>query len=322
LTGNASDYFETGSNGGGVASGTNRITTYSVGTFWMYDQTNSGAPTLDPVTSYNFSASVILASNLAATGASLAPPGGVTQPMSRNIVSPEQFYLYGYSSNLTIFQANYPNGSYGFTVQAANSNQQVSVNLPAGLAQPNAPHVSNFSSVQTVDPTQPFTLLWDAFPPAGATNIIVVMLTDTQGATVALSNGLPGSATSIAIPVGVLQPSAAYSGSIDFESYLGNTNASYGTAAFRATTTRFTLATSSGAVTAPLVLTNTVRSAGAFGFQILSSPGQTLTVEYATNLKSGVWNTLLVTNSPGRVQISDPVSAANAPRFYRARKGG
>ncbi len=70
----------------------------------------------------------------------------------------------------------------------------------------------------------------------------------------------------------------------------------------------------------PLVLTNSRSANGAFGFTILSAPGQAMTVEYSTAPASNSWTTLLTTNSPGgQVQITDP--ATNAYRFYRARKG-
>ena len=80
--------------------------------------------------------------------------------------------------------------------------------------------------------------------------------------------------------------------------------------------------TTGGGGGADLVLTN-LSWAGTFSFDVLSSPGQTLTVEASTSLNPGSWTPIAFTNSPtGRVRITDPLSIAIPIRFYRARQGG
>jgi hypothetical protein len=84
-------------------------------------------------------------------------------------------------------------------------------------------------------------------------------------------------------------------------------------------TTRFDLVTS-GTSSGALVLTNATWSGNVFSFDVTSAAGQTLSVEYSTNLIAGQWQTLLTTNSAtGRVQIVDPNSTASRHRSYRAR---
>ncbi|MEJ0091380.1 MAG: hypothetical protein WDM80_16750 [Limisphaerales bacterium] len=82
-------------------------------------------------------------------------------------MQPENYYLFGYNTNLTTFNAAYPTGNYIFSVTSNAANQQVTVNLPV-YTQPNAPRVSNHAAAQTISASQPFTLTWDAFTAAGA----------------------------------------------------------------------------------------------------------------------------------------------------------
>jgi hypothetical protein len=71
-----------------------------------------------------------------------------------------------------------------------------------------------------------------------------------------------------------------------------------------------------------LTLTNAVWSGGAFAFDVTSSAGQTLTVEYSSTMRTNQWQTLLTTNSPaGLVHVVDPHSSTNRYLFYRARTG-
>jgi hypothetical protein len=71
-----------------------------------------------------------------------------------------------------------------------------------------------------------------------------------------------------------------------------------------------------------LVLTNASWSPSAFSFDVICTPGQTVTVEYTNVLAAGAWPKLLTTNSPGtRVHIVSPQAATNKLLFYRARNG-
>lgn len=86
--------------------------------------------------------------------------------------------------------------------------------------------------------------------------------------------------------------------------------------------TGFTGGTFTTAPSAAVVLTNAHWAGGVFSFDVSSSPGQFLTIEFSGTLHSNSWQTLLTTNSPGsRVHVMDPASSANPRRFYRARAG-
>jgi len=80
--------------------------------------------------------------------------------------------------------------------------------------------------------------------------------------------------------------------------------------------------TTAGIGSPPLVLTNAVFTPANFSFDVLCSSGQTVTVEYRTNIAIGTWQTLLITNSPGSsFRAVAPQAATNPVLFFRAREG-
>lgn len=318
--------FSTGTGGGGGSgSGTNAITTFTVGKVHHYNQTSAGDSTLDPITPYGFSGVTALASNRTATSVTLTLASGVVSNLTHlPPPSAEIFLMSPFDTSLSTYDAAFPAGNYSFFVQADSSNQTVVVNLPsvATMAQPGAPHVTNYLAAQVVDPDQAFVLGWDAFPGGTAGDYIDV---EIDGAIYSPNPGLPGALTGTArtftIPAGTLEPDATYLSRIGFFRFVGATNANTATAAYRATYTEFALMTTSGAISGPLVLTNATHT-GTFSFNVLCSPGQTVTVEYRTNLTIGTWQTLLTTNSVGNLlRAVAPQAATNRAMFFRARNG-
>lgn len=316
----AARFFFTGSGGSGTGSGTNRITAFAVGKIHFYNQTSAAAPTLDPDVPYNFIATTVLASNRTANSVALTLPTSAVSNLTQNFLQPESFFLFATWTNLPLFNANFPAGNYVFNVQATASNQQVTVNLPAHFIQPNAPHTTSFAAAQAVNAAQPFQLSWDAFQGGTAADYIYVNVGDTfESPDPGMPGALPGTATSIIIPAGTLQAGSNYEATIGFYRATTTSNASYTTTAYLATTTDFTLVTSSGGTTGPLILTNSTWSGGALSFDVTSSAGQIFTVEYSATMRTNQWQTLLTTNSAtGRVRITH--AATNQYLFYRARK--
>jgi hypothetical protein len=321
---NGSGSFTTGAGGGGGGgSGTNAITTFSVGKVHHYNQTSAGAPMLDPATPYGLSAVTELASNRTATSVTLTfPTAAVTNLIQLPPPSAEIFLIGPIYTSLTNFDAAVPPGNYTFFVEGTPSNQTVMVNLPdeATQPQPGAPHLANYPATQTVDPSQPFVLSWDAFPGGTAADYIDVDIgTNFLSPEPRTPGALTGTAVSVTIPAGTLLPDAAYPSRVGFFRFVGTTNGNYETAAYRATYTEFTLLTTG---TGLLILTNAGYAAGAFSFDVLSSNLPTVTVEYRANLATGPWQTLLTTNSPGsQFRAVAPQAATNDTLFFRARTG-
>ncbi len=322
LTGTTDGFFSTGSAGGGTGSGTNQLTSFIVGKQHLYNQTSTATPVIDPSVSYVFSAITLLASNRTATNVSLTLPSTTVTNLIRNFVQPEMFYHSTPSTNLTSFNATYGTGNYVFNVMSTASNQQVTVNLP-NVTQPNAPHIANYTSAQSVNPTQAFLLSWDAFSGGTAADYISVNIGDVfLTANLGTAGALNGTATSVNIPANSLQANSNYDSSIIFYKAVVTSNATYTTLAYLGTTTRFNLATISGAANPTLILTNATRGIN-FSFDVLAPATQIVTVESSSNLTVGSFSSLLTTNTPagGRFHVTDPRSTSNKFLYYRARTG-
>jgi hypothetical protein len=313
--------FTTSAGGGGI--GTNAITTFSVGKVHHYQQTSASSPTLDPTTPYGFSGVTSLSSNRTVTGVTLTLP---TVAVSNLVHLPppqaEIYLLSTFDTSLNTYEAAFPAGNYSFFVQAASSNQTVVVNLPTtnSLPQPGAPHVTNYLAAQAVDPSQAFVLGWDAFPGGTATDYIDVDIGSIYGSpNPGLPGALTGTARTFTIPAGTLLPNTTYASQIGFFRFVGATNASYASAAFRATYTEFSLITTGAGA---LILTNAAFNAGTFSFDVLCTNSQNVTVEYRTNLAIGQWQTLFTTNNPPNpFHAIAPQAATNRFLFFRARTG-
>jgi len=321
LEGTTSGFFSTGG-GGGTGSGTNQITEFSVGKSHGYLQTSTAAPSPRPDSPYGFSATTTLASNRTADAVMLTlPPSGPVISLTRNPLRSEHFYFTEAFTNQSDLEAKYQSGNYIFDVQSA-ANQQVTVNLSASLVQPGAPFINNFTAAQTINATQDFRLGWSTFSGGTASDYIFVQVLGPGGILFQTPNpgtagALNGTATSVLIPANTLQPGSSYTAEVGFYRLSLNTNnPTYSTAAFRATFTEVSIATTGGQP--QLVLASAALQGNGFAFDITSAPGKFFIVEWA-NAPNGPWNTLTSTSSPpsGLVHILDARSRTNR-MFFRA----
>jgi hypothetical protein len=322
LAGTKVGHFSTGSSSGGT--GTNAFTTFTVGRVNLYHQTSTGQPTPDAVEPYIFIGSTTLASNRNANSITLTLPNAAVSNLVQNPTALESWNLGAFKTNEAVLETNFGVGTYTFMVNATASNQTVGVTFPASVTQPNAPHVTNFVAAQSVDPTQPFTLHWDAFTGGGASDYVLATVASVwQSPNPGSSNALNGTSKSVTIPAGTLAPGGNYTASIGFSYPILVTNGDYVTYVYRATDTEFTLITKA-ATAAPPVVTNVGWSGGYFGFDVLTITGQTVTVVSSTNPANALasWPVLQTFTNPGAsIHITDPHSATNPAAVYRARNG-
>ena len=259
--------FTTGSGGGGGGNlNTNVLTGFVVGKAWEYDQTSTATPLLDTNLPYVFSGVTSLASNRTATTITLTLPTTAVSNLLQNIIYPWDYYVGAYNTNLSAYNATFTAGNYVFNVYSNASDQQVTVKLPA-YAQPNAPQVSNYAAAQSINPSLPFTLTWDAFTGGGSTDYVSVVIgTLFQTPGFGLTNSLHGTATSVTIPANTLSASSNYDASLAFYHAVITTNGNYVTEAFVASYTSFTITTAGSSAAAP-VLTNASNWGGEFWLQ-------------------------------------------------------
>lgn len=329
LTGTTTGSFTTGSSGGGTGSGTNQYTSFVVDKAYEYDQTSAATPVPDTNAPYFFSASTTLASNRTATSITVTLPTGGVSNLTQNIGVPEDYFLAGFNTNQATFESTFPQGNYTFNVMAAASNQTLVVAMPAAMAQPNAPHVTNYTSAQAIDATKAFSLGWDPFTGgAGASNFVFLIISGSgtnvyQTGSPGASNAPAGTTTSVTIPANTLQPGSTYSASLAFYHTLIVTNNPVNLSiALRSSVTRFSLATSGGG--GPLDLVNPVIGSGSMSFDVTCSVGQTFSIVYSSDptLPLLQWSVLLTTNSSGtKIHYVDPRGMTARAMFYGARNG-
>ena len=163
-----------GVNGG---SGTNAFTFFQVVHYTFYEQTTSSPPVLLPNITYEFFAQTLLSSNRTATNITVTIPVRLAvSNLVEDLLSPERFSVSDFNPNLlATFTTNFPSGNYIFNVSAVDSNQQVTVDLPAYVP-PNSPQVSNYVAAQSVNPSQPFTLNWITFTNGLSTDWILFQI--------------------------------------------------------------------------------------------------------------------------------------------------
>jgi len=317
-------FTTTSGSGGGSGSGTNATTTFTVGKTYLYDQNSTAAATADPTSPYTASAAAVMASNRVATAVSVTLPNGSVSNLTQEISRHERYDLFTSYTSLATMNAIWADTNYTFNVYSNALNTLTGTNnLSTGIVQPPAPHVANYTAAQSVNPSQTFTLSWDAFSGGTASDFIYVNVGDIFTTPEPGAPGaLPGTVTSIQIPAGTLAANSNYQSYVTFYHVLATSNATYSTIAYRGASTQFTLTTTAGSAGGPLVLTNAAKAAGSFSFDVNSTNGQTFTLECTSNLTSVTWQTWLTTNSPtGHLRLTDLRANTNRAFFYRARNG-
>jgi hypothetical protein len=318
--------FTTGTNsGGGITGyGTNQISSFYLGKVYSYGQGSSGPPVPNATAAFIFSGTTVLASNRLATSITLTLPNAAVSNFNQNILRKENYYLTYFNSSSNTLETSFPSGDYTFTVNATVSNQTVTVTFPASMTQPNAPHVTNLAAAQAVDVTQPFTLSWDPFVGGSSSDFILVTIGNWTSAPYGATNALNGTSTYLTIPAGALVANSNYTAGVGFEHAVWSTNSAYASGVYRATVTSFTLNTIGGSNAPPPVLGNPGWTGNAFGFDVDTVSGQTVTVVYSTDcsLPRLQWQKLITTNSPGsKVHISHPNASRMPALYYSVRNG-
>jgi hypothetical protein len=198
------------------------------------------------------------------------------------------------------------------------------------MTQPNAPHVTNYTAAQAINPAAPFTLGWDPFTGgAGASNFVYLNITRSgtnvfQTGSPGTSNALAGTALTVTIPANTLPAGGTFDATLGFYRASLVTNDPVNvSSAFRASATQFTVTTTSG-TGGTLTLVNPKVANGTASFDITCSVGQLFTILSATNLTvpPAQWTVLLTTNPTGTsVHFPDPRPATSRSMFYKARNG-
>jgi hypothetical protein len=225
---------------------TNEVGSMTVGKGALYRQTSAGAPVLETLAPCVFVACATIAcTNFSTTNITTAIPGRSSvnlQPTG----SPGSFSFTDLPASLSLMDSRYPAGDYLFTLRSPENTWLCTVEFPATLVMPNAPHLADYPQTQAIDPTRPFVLGWGAFEGGTAADGIHVEIYGDvfQTPGLGLPGALPGTARSVVIPAGTLEPGESYEGAITFYDLVLSTNScGYISLAYYSAITEFRLIT-------------------------------------------------------------------------------
>jgi hypothetical protein len=143
-------------------------------------------------------------------------PDGSVERLTTNSVYPyfQWGAIYPSSGQGSVpgFDTCFPNGTYTFVMSTKHDGVRTVPLTLTGNDYPNAPQVSNYAALQSLDPTQEFTLQWLPFNGGGTQDYIAVRIdaydpvfqTGFPGSPIALN----GRATSVTIPANTLPAGA------------------------------------------------------------------------------------------------------------------
>ena len=129
-------------------------------------------------------------------------------------------------------------GTYNFNNQNGNVTIPEAIagtlNLPSD-AYPNAPHVTDFTAAQSLNPAADFTLTWDTFAGGNSDDLITLFVFDGNNQVFntnpiplpSNSPALDGTATSFVLPKNTLQASKTYNAQLWFTNYTTIDTASF-----------------------------------------------------------------------------------------------
>jgi hypothetical protein len=205
---------------------------YSVQKALKNNQFSAGPPTPGGGNPYRFEAAVAPSVSGSVLSATVSASGGAAQTLDFDAIVEWYSFNAKFPSQAAL-DAAAPTGTYTLVIGTLNQGQKtVTLNLPAETF-PGAPHISNWTAAQAIDPTKDFTLKWDAFGGGTTNDFILILMGTTNGVASFRSpdpfkpGALRGVATSVVIPAGTLQPSTPYQLEITFAKIKSEDTTSY-----------------------------------------------------------------------------------------------
>lgn len=154
----------------------------------------------------------------AVTNASVTLPDGTIKNFVNQLGAMRFTQLF---TNEAGIEAAFPPGPYTLRfIQAGDIQQTIPLTMPATAGV--IPKIANYIEAQRIDPSQDFTLRWNAFDPQGADAIVRVAIVDEFGNRIFLAPNacvprtLDSTATSVVIPAGYLRPGFVYNAQLIF----------------------------------------------------------------------------------------------------------
>jgi hypothetical protein len=220
------------------------VSFYAIDKVVKYSQSGAGLPAITAGSPYRVGASVAPTNSV--QSATVSTASGAPQPLSYDPLTGWLDFSLKFATQAGMDTVA-PAGPYTVVINTVNQGQKtITLNLPAETFPP-APHISNWTATQAIDPTTDFTLKWDPIAGGTTNDYILVVTGNASTGTVNFRSPSPfqpgalnGTSTSIVIPAATLQPSTAYGVEITLVKIVSTDTTSYpgavGVVAFNAET--------------------------------------------------------------------------------------
>ena len=178
-------------------------------------QTNAASFSVASPSNAVFQSSISFGESTSVTNVLLRRPNGSTLSLrfredDRGEVEFEQRF-----ATAGALDSAFPNGSYALLLDTANDGTKTN-SLGLSGSYPPTPRISNFTAAQSVNPSNDFTLTWDALVGVTTNDLLIIEIRDCNGRTVVETPapGKPGALlatnTGVLIPARTLRPGQQY----------------------------------------------------------------------------------------------------------------
>ncbi len=200
------------------------VSTYTVKKGIQYAQTGNDPPVAGTNNSYVFETDVFtfLGNEVTSATVLLPPPIGTNQALVEQ-PSQNQFQLrHKYNTQATL-NTHYPDGNYVLGIDAIHDGVKT-LNLPlTGASYPNAPHVTDFPTLQMVNANGYFQAAWDPFAGGTSSDFVQFRIEDTLGNKIfetpdfGKPGAFDGTAISVLLGPGILTAGQTNNGTLTFQ---------------------------------------------------------------------------------------------------------
>ncbi len=152
-------------------------------------------------------------SSLSGSGTITLPNGGI-YGLTRTPGTGNFFHFRSFETEDELHAA-YPFGDYTFSLTVDGKDHTSTVHL-ASTPFPNAPYVLDYSGLQQVDPSAPFTVEWAAFEGGTADDLIFLEIDDYQTPEPFEPGTLTGIDTSVLVEAGILEAGTVHESTLGF----------------------------------------------------------------------------------------------------------
>ncbi len=158
------------------------VSIYTVKKGIQYAQTDSGPPVAGTNNSYVFEADVFsfLPNEVTSAMVLLPPPIGTNQALAEQ-PSQNQFQLRHKYNTQTALNTHYPDGNYALGINAIHDGTKTLNLALTGAAYPNAPHLTDFPTLQMVNANGYFQATWGPFAGGTSNDFVQFRIEDLAG---------------------------------------------------------------------------------------------------------------------------------------------